>query len=232
MAQMLRAGRSVTPTAERLSEGTWRDLQRLMQVNRMVGGQLVPTLQRFAQVLRQRDELTEEIQIAATGPKASARLVMNLPILVFVGGAISGIPVFQLLTSSMLAIVSLVMGLTLYWIGSSWMSRIISRAQPIEEDPGFDLDVLAVAVGAGLPLGFACKQFDIDEGLIEFLESEVPTIQLLSERADDLRQQQHNENRKRIQRTSVAILWPLGVTVLPAFVLVAIVPLALAMMIT
>ncbi|MEY4398320.1 MAG: hypothetical protein RLZ53_896, partial [Actinomycetota bacterium] len=50
--------------------------------------------------------------------------------------------------------------------------------------------------------------------------------------ADELRMEAFIADRKRIQKTAVSILWPLGVTVLPAFVLVAIVPLALAMVIS
>lgn len=232
MAQMLRAGMPLKLSAERLSEVGKRDLERILEVNKRVGGPLIGTLQRFSQVLRKREELAEEIQIAATGPKASARLVMNLPILVLVGGAVSGIPVIRLFASSWIADLSVAFGLLLYWLGSRWINRLLAKAESSTSDPGFNLEILAISVGAGLPLRVASNELGIEESEIQFLGSETPTMQLLTERADELRLASYNVDRKRIQKTSVAILWPLGVTVLPAFVLVAIVPLALAMVIS
>jgi tight adherence protein B len=232
MAQMLRAGMPVQVGGERLTQSGRRDLERILEVNRRVGGPLVGTLQRFAQVLRKREELSEEIQIAATGPKASARLVMNLPLLVLVGGAVSGIPVLRLFTSSWIADASVALGLLLYWLGSNWITRLLAKGQPAGSDPGFNLELLAISVGAGLPIGLAAKELGVDESEIQFLRNETPTTQLITERADELRFASYTADRKRIQKTAVAILWPLGVTVLPAFVLVAIVPLALAMVIS
>jgi tight adherence protein B len=232
MAQMLRAGMPLKLSSERLSESGRRDLERILEVNKRAGGPLVGTLQRFAQVLRKREELAEEIQIAATGPKASARLVMNLPLLVLVGGAVSGIPVIRLFASSWIAVLSVVFGLMLYWLGSRWINRLLARAQCSNSDPGFNLELLAISVGAGLPLRVASSELGVGESEIRFLGSETPTMQLLTERADELRMQAFTADRKRIQKTAVSILWPLGVTVLPAFVLVAIVPLALAMVIS
>lgn len=232
MAQMLRAGMPLKISGERLTENGRRDLERILDVNKTVGGPLVGSLQRFAQVLRKREELTEEIQIAATGPKASARLVMSLPWLVLVGGAVSGMPVLRLFVSSWVADASVALGLLLYWLGNRWIARILENGQPTSLDPGFNLELLAISVGAGFPLGMAAKELGVAESEIEFLGNETPTMQLLTERADELRMLSYAADRKRIQKTAVAVLWPLGVTVLPAFVLVAIVPLALAMVVS
>ena len=229
MAQMLKAGMQFQITGENLSDSARTDLERLLLVNKSVGGPLAPALLRFSKVLRKREELLQEIQIAATGPKASARLVMNLPILVVIGGAISGIPVFHIFATSWLAMVSLASGLLLYWLGNRWTNRILNRAEPETGDPGFNLELLGIAVGAGLPLSSACQEFGVAQSEVQFLGRELPTMELLAERADELRLEAHNVSRKQIQKASVAILWPLGITVLPAFVLVAIVPLALAM---
>jgi len=53
--------------------------------------------------------------------------------------------------------------------------------------------------------------------------------ELLMERANHLRLEQFTQDRLKIQKTSVAVLWPLGLTVLPAFVLIAIVPVGAAL---
>lgn len=232
MAQMVRAGMPLTNRSNRLSSTALGELERLLEVNSTVGGPIAATLQRYAQVLRRRESLKQEIQIAATGPKASARLVMNLPILVLLGGAISGIPVIRVFTTSWLAGVCLGLGLVLYWLGSKWTNKLLAAAQPSNSDPGFQLELLAISVGAGLPVGYACKHIGIEEGSVDFLGSQIPSLQLITDRADELRIERHTADRLRIQKVSVAILWPLGLTVLPAFVLVSIVPLALAMALT
>lgn len=229
MAQMVRAGMPLAGRTNHVSSGVQAELTRLLEVNQSVGGPVAATLQRFAQVLRRREALVQAIQVAATGPRASAKLVMNLPLLVLLGGAISGIPVIRIFGTSWLASASLGLGLILYWLGSKWTNKLLAASQPSNSDPGFELELLAISVGAGLPLGFACKQLGLDPGSVEFIGNQIPSLQLITERADELRLEMHTADRLRIQRVSVAILWPLGITVLPAFVLVAIVPLALAM---
>jgi tight adherence protein B len=81
-----------------------------------------------------------------------------------------------------------------------------------------------MASAAELVPGFQVAELqDLADG------SGVAMSQLIVDRADSKRLDQLNADRLKIQKASVAVLWPLGLTVLPAFVLVAIVPVGAAL---
>lgn len=225
LAQKVKAGIPID-----LSFDDSTELGRLMIFTKTVGGPIAPTLDRYATVLRGREKTLEELGVAAAGPRASARLVTSLPVLVLLGGAISGIPVLRTLTSSWLVAISLAIGLGLFWLGNLWTKKILASAEPTPGDPGFTSELLAIAISAGMPTRQAIELLGAPEESVAFLETGVAAASLLTDKADELRFQQSVNDRKRIQRASVKILWPLGVTVLPAFVLVAIVPLGIAML--
>jgi len=162
---------------------------------------------------------------------------MSLPILVFVGAGISGIPIFQALAQPSIVWVSLLLGAFMFWIGYRWTSRLLLKATPASNDSGFHLDALAIAVRAGLPVGVAIAQLERVLGEAPSVEippgsasSGIALAHLLEEQANLVRFEQFTADRLRIQKASVAVLWPLGLTVLPAFVLIAIVLVGAALL--
>ena len=233
-AELVRAGHQIDFNTVQFSEPTRKDLDKVIQVANAVGGPLAATLDRFSSVLLNREQSKAELDLAVAGPKASSRLVMSLPILVFVGAGIAGIPIFQVLASPSIVWLSLLLGALLFWWGSTWTNRLLRKAEPSNFDPGFTLELLAVATKAGLPIAVATATVtdilgqpiaaqEIQEG------NGIALADLLQDKATSLRQEQVNQDRLKIQRTSVAVLWPLGLTVLPAFVLIAIVPIGAAL---
>jgi tight adherence protein B len=151
---------------------------------------------------------------------------------VFLGSGIAGIPIFRTLATPSVVWLSLVLGMAMFLLGNSWTNRILRKADPQTSDPGLQLDALGIALQAGLPLSVAAELVDNLE-VTEFQNisagSGVALSQLVSDRADAMRLEQFNQDRLKIQKTSVAVLWPLGLTVLPAFVLIAIVPVGAAL---
>jgi tight adherence protein B len=120
----------------------------------------------------------------------------------------------------------------MFWLGARWTNRLLHRAKPNPEDPGIEMDSLAIAIQAGLPLRAAAELAKIsDTAELQELASGsgIAISDLLVDRADSLRQEQFNVDRFKIQKASVAVLWPLGLTVLPAFVMIAIVPVGTAL---
>ena len=233
-AELVKAGHQIDFTTAQFSEPTRKDLEILIQLTRNVGGPLAATLDRFALVLLSREQSKTELDLAVAGPKASSRLVMSLPILVFVGAGIAGIPIFRVLSSPSIIWLSLLSGGLLFWWGSSWTNRLLRRAKPITSDPGFPLELLAIAAKAGLPLPVATATVEEILGQpVDATEIQdgggIAIADLLQERATSVRQEQVNQDRLKIQKTSIAVLWPLGLTVLPAFVLIAIVPIGTAL---
>ena len=231
-AELSRAGHKIDLTPSQFSEQTAKQLEALLEVTRLAGGPIAKTLDRLASVVNTREQTRRELELAAAGPKASSRLVMSLPFLVFIGSGIAGIPIFRVLLGSQIVWGSLTLGLIMFWVGSRWTSRILNRAEPGHHDPGLELDALAIALKAGLPLSSAAELTRLSD-TAELQELATGTgialSELVTDRADSLRLEQFNADRLKIQKASVAVLWPLGLTVLPAFVLIAIVPVGTAL---
>ena len=231
-AELARAGHRIEIKPEHFSETTMQDLNQILELTAQVGGQLAATLDRFATGLLTREQNKTELELAVAGPKASSRLVMSLPILVFVGAGIAGIPIFEVLRSPSIVWLSLLLGVLLFWLGTRWTNRLLKRAEPRAEDPGLEIERLAIAVKAGLPLKAAAETVGASQ-TSELQElaagSGMALYELLIERANSQRLDQFNRDRMRIQKTSVSVLWPLGLTVLPAFVLIAIIPVGAAL---
>lgn len=232
-AELIRAGHRVDLNPNQFNPQTQTDLQKLLEVTRLAGGPLAPTLDRFASVLLVREQANRELELAVAGPKASTRLVMALPILVLLGSGIAGIPIFKSLVTPSIVWVSLTLGGLMFWFGNRWTNKLLAKAEPRTSDPGISLDALAIAIQAGLPLSAAAELVS-DVEIHELQEigrySGIALTQLLTDRANSLRQEQFNADRLKIQKTSVSVLWPLGLTVLPAFVLIAIVPVSAALL--
>jgi tight adherence protein B len=126
----------------------------------------------------------------------------------------------------------LLLGCLLFWLGTRWTNRLLKRAEPRNVDPGLEIEHLAIAVKAGLPLKAAAEMVGAaDSAELRELaaDSGIALYDLLIERANSQRLEQLNRDRMRIQKTSVSVLWPLGLTVLPAFVLIAIIPVGAAL---
>ena len=228
----MRAGHRIDLDRTLFSKETNLYLDRLLEITRIAGGALSSTLDRYSLVLGTREQTKTELEVAVAGPRASSRLVMSLPILVLVGAGISGLPIFRVLATPSVVWVSLAVGALLFWLGSRWITRVLTKAQPSFEDVGFDHELLGIGLGAGLPLANASElvpELDVSELQEISLGSGVALTQLVLDRANSLRLEKLNADRLRIQKASVAVLWPLGLIVLPAFVLIAIVPIAAAL---
>ena len=217
---------------ELFSSETKGDLQFLMGIAKQAGGPISMALDRMSAVLIVREQTKTELELAVAGPKASSRLVMSLPLLVFLGAGISGIPIFRTLVSVPLVWLSIALGGIFFWWGSRWIGKLLKGAEPRYSDPGLVFDGVSIAIQAGLPLTSAAELAGLQNqsNLVELGSSSgMALAELLKERANQLRQDQFNEDRLLIQKTGVRVLWPLGLTVLPAFVLFAIVPVAAAL---
>lgn len=204
----------------------------MLDVTRGAGGPIANTLDRFASVLGTREQAFRELELAIAGPKASSRLVLSLPLLVFLGAGIAGIPIIRVLATSSVVWISLAVGFGIFWLGSRWTNRILKKSEPELGDPGMPLEALGIALKAGLPLSVAAELVgNIETAELQeiSISSGIALSQLVQDRADNLRLEQFNQDRMKIQKSSVAVLWPLGVTVLPAFVLIAIVPVGVAL---
>jgi tight adherence protein B len=135
-------------------------------------------------------------------------------------------------------------GLLLLALGALWAHRLSGRAEPRRLAPGFSLELVAIAVRGGGALEQACRSVESEcerhsltferEAVEDCLRladrAGAPVAGLLRAEAALLRSVVGAEDRTRAAALGVTLLLPLGVCVLPAFMLLAIAPTLLAVM--
>lgn len=213
-----------------------------------LGGPILIALNRIADVFDRQQRNQREVQLAFSGPQATAKLVMWLPVLALLLGQAVGMNPIGAIFHSLLGALSVSLGLGLMVAGRQWTRRLLARALPASRDPGAFLDCVLIGLQAGLPLSAAQKQaaqdyelaFDLppDEQNFERLENAAELSrstgaavgEILIAEADGFREQQRYEVATRISKLSVQLMIPLGVAVLPAFILLSIVPIAISLL--
>lgn len=210
--------------------------EQLLRLCERLGAAPAENLERLAEVEAAQAKAVAELEVAASGPKASARLVTILPVVVLLGAQLLGMKVLNQLNP--LCIASIAVGALLLYGGRKWSNRIIARAQPRADDPGAPLDAFSAAMGSGLPLNRAIAEvaelFGEQPSLTRIVDTAAETglaiARLARVEADNVRLAWRVASEKRVQEAGVRLMWPLGLAVLPAFVLIAVVPLAASML--
>jgi tight adherence protein B len=234
IAAAIKAGMSVAEARKRFAPND--RAEQLLRLCERLGAAPAENLERLAEVEAAQAKAVSELEVAASGPRASARLVTILPLVVLLGAQLLGMKVLNQLNP--LCIASIAIGALLLYGGRQWSYRILKRAQPVEVDPGAPLDAFSAAMGSGLPLNQAISEvvelFGEQPSLKSIAEAAAETglavARLARVEADKLRLAWRVESEKKVHEAGVRLMWPLGLAVLPAFVLIAVVPLAASML--
>jgi tight adherence protein B len=225
-----------------------KQFQLIWQLALRVGGPIVLALTRLAQVFDRAEANSREAALAFAAPQATARLVMWLPAIALLLGQLVGLNPIGSIMHSLLAALSVCLGVGLLVAGSWWSKRLLAKANLQHEDPGAFLDCVVIGLHAGLPVDVAAKtaaaslvEFELSStsaesnealaGSVELSRSTGAAItELLISSADRLRENLRFESATLIAKLGVRLMIPLGVTVLPAFVLLSIVPIAIGLL--
>jgi tight adherence protein B len=224
----------------------WRGLATAWAVATEVGSPLAPTLRDFAHSLRDLAQARREIAVAMAAPNATARLVLALPLVGLLFGMLLGFDTLGTLFTTPIGWVCLGLGAGLMLGASRWNRRLVRRAQPRDLTPGLAFDLLAIAVSGGGSLdrarsvvAAAIEQFGLDgalsiDGTEEVLDlsrrAGIPAAELLRSEAGEWRRQARADVSERAQALSVRLMIPLGVCVLPAFMVLSVVPLLITVL--
>jgi tight adherence protein B len=232
------AALGLAPAAE---APAWRGLATAWAVATDAGAPLAPTLRDFAGSLRDLGEAQREIAVALAAPVATARLVMALPAVGVVFGIALGFNTLGMLFTTPVGWGCLGVGGTLMFAASRWNRRLVRSAQPRSLTPGLEFDLVAIGVSGGAALdrarasvGVALDRYsevrsldspDIDAVLDLSRRAGVPAADLLRSEATERRREARAEVQERAQALSVRLMIPLGVCVLPAFMVLGVLPL-------
>lgn len=213
-----------------------------------LGGPILLALNRIADVFDRQQRNQREVQLAFSGPQATAKLVMWLPVLALLLGQAVGMNPIGAIFHSLLGALSVSLGLGLMVAGRQWTRRLLGRAVPVARDPGAYLDSVLIGLQAGLPLGSATSEateqyvaifeeppnasnFERLENAAELSRTTGAAVgEILIAEADAFREQHRYEVATSISKLGIQLMIPLGVAVLPAFILLSIVPIAISLL--
>jgi tight adherence protein B len=223
----------------------WDDVRAVLAVAERTGAPVAPTLRALARALRRTATGDRAVRVALAGPRTSANVVLTLPALGVVLGSLWGIDTTAVLLRSPVGWVCGTSALLLVGIGRAWTTRLVRAATPEGGVPGVLLDAWAVALAGGGPWTSAAtavseavrdrpaRPVDV-ERLGETLDlarrAGVPAAALLRAAADDVRDDVAADALAAAERLGVRLVLPLGVCVLPAFVLVGVVPVVIGIL--
>lgn len=222
----------------------WRGLAAAWRVASEAGAPLAPTLADLAGSLRDLAETDREVQVALAAPVATARMVMALPVVGVLFGLALGFDTLGTLFGTPIGLVCLGLGGALMLVARLWNRRLVSSAAPTVQSPGLALDLVAIAVSGGAStdraitaVESACLRSSIsiqqDQAAIDGVlglsrRAGVPAAALLRSEAAEARRRARSDGARRAATLSVTLMLPLGLCILPAFMLLGVAPLLIA----
>lgn len=240
------AAREGLPVHEALrsgdESGAWRALAAAWEIAAACGAPLAASLRELAAALRDEGQLRREVRTALAGPNASARLVAWLPVIAIGFGLVLGFDTLAVLLGSPLGLGCLLAGLGLLWAGRRWNRALAARASQGSADAGLEYDLLATALTGGVSLdrgralveaaladpGGVRDAVEIDRIVGLAAAAGAPVAELLRAEAFRVRRAARAEGLSRAAALGVRLMIPLGVCVLPAFVLLGVAPLVIS----
>lgn len=227
-------------------EDAWLALAGAWEVATQSGASLSGCLRQLATTFRDVGQLHRTVHVALTGPTMTARMMMALPVVGILFGTLMGFDSVRTLFLTWPGLMCLLLGAALMLIGHLWNGRLMRSARVRDPAPGLNFDLMAIAMSGGGSLERARElventliTFDLpdragsdalDRVLQLSVRAGVPAAELLRSEADELRREARSAGERRAEILAVSLMMPLGLCVLPAFMLVAVVPLVLAVL--
>ena len=241
-------GDAVLASAEKVPASerpAWRALAAAWQVATEAGAPLAPSLRSFASSLRSLSDAQREIAVALAAPVATARLVTALPAVGIVFGMLLGFNTLAVLFGTVPGAVCLVVGVVLMLVARTWNRRLVAGAQPSDLAPGLRCELTAIAVSGGGALDRAVASVDralaagglaadaTDRATVEAVlglsrRAGVPAGELLRSEAEETRRAARADAAARASVLGVRLMLPLGLCILPAFMVLCVAPLLIA----
>lgn len=229
---------------DRPSAAAWQGLAAAWLVATGAGAPLAGCLQDFAGSLRGLAQTSRDLRTALAGPVATARMVLVLPLVGVLFGIVLGFNTIGTLLGTPGGLVCLAAGTALLLAARWWNRRLVAAARPTQFTPGLTLDLTAIAVsgGASLPRAMqlvdaarqrcGIREDDADPVIAEVLalsrRAGVPAAVLLRSEAEELRRRARSTGEQQAAKLAVTLMLPLGLCILPAFMLLGVAPLLIA----
>ena len=242
LAQRLRAGEATGLAWQAELGGLQSDAElqsrvaKILKTASQLGAPVAPAIERVLQVQLHRQLAMADLQAEFAAPRATARLVAWLPFGFLALSQLMGLPVLQAVKQSTLAKLSVSLGVLLLVLARVWSKRLLKSAEPNTVDQTSHLELVTIALRAGLGFTAALQKVGAPVDTAALLAQErllarttgASVAGLIEARADSIREKQALADRVRIREASIKLMWPLGAAVLPALILLLVLPLAVA----
>lgn len=233
------------------NEAAWRGLAAAWIVATEAGAPLAQALKEFSSSLRSLAQARRDSTTALSGPVATSKLVMVLPVVGVLFGVALGFDTIGTLVATLPGLACLGFGCVLLWLAHLWNRKLVRAASPADLTPGLALDLLAVAVSGGASIErarsavraafeFCGCSADVEVGAGADPGAEavfdlsrragVPAGLLLRSEANRVRREARGVAERKAATLAVALMLPLGLCVLPAFMLLGVAPLMISVL--
>jgi len=234
---------AATASAPASAASGWRSLAAGITVAERTGAPLAAVLEQLAVALRDVQSAERDVRAALTGPQLSGRLVLALPLVGVAFGLGLGFDPLGVLLGTPIGLTCAGTGAALYAGGWAWTRRLVRRARPPSDIPGLEAELVAIALTAGLPVDAARRlvreassacgvpvgdDAEIERSAALAMRAGVPVGGLLRSAARERRRSAAGQARIRAEALAVTLLLPLGVCLLPSFLLLSVAPLLLS----
>lgn len=219
----------------------WRGVAAAWAIATDSGAPLAGALRDYVRSLRMLSAVEREIASALAGPRATARMVMLLPVVGVLFGMLLGFNTLGVLFTTLPGIGCLVVGSGLIALAAVWNRRLIAAARPRDLTPGLRSELVAIAVSGGGALDAAVASVDlvlnryglgstddIDSVIALSKRAGVPAAELLRSEAEEARRASAAVATQKASVLAVKLMLPLGLCILPAFMVLGVVPLLIA----
>ncbi|WP_271984395.1 type II secretion system F family protein [Pseudoclavibacter terrae] len=252
IARGVRAGERVGTMLREREEPSWRALGCAWSLAESTGAPLARGLGELAQTFRDFGASEREVQLALAGPSSAARLVMALPAVGILLGLALGFDSLGMLFGTPIGLACLGGGAALMVTAHLWNRALIAAASRREQLPGLAMDLTALGMLGGTSVAavrpLVQRALDdaalgtgrhstartglgggrVDRVLELAREAGVPAASLLRSEAALERRDARAASSKKAAELGVRLMLPLGLCVLPAFLLLGVAPLILA----
>lgn len=232
------------------AEPEWRVLAAAWALAQQSGAPVALMLERIADALVELERLRERRSVLLAGPRATIRLVGALPIVALLMGALLGFDPLAVLLSLAGAVIATVGGVLLL-LGVYWAKTLTDRLASAEWVSGLECELCWIALYGGASQQRALRrvvdaidQFGVSWVKLSSMRSEgtvhgvlrvatahgTPAGPMLLAEANAARVRTLTGLEREAERLAVRVLLPIGVCVLPSFIVLGVLPVLFAVM--
>lgn len=231
-------------------EPEWRVLAAAWALAQQSGAPIALMLERIADALISLERLRERRSVLLAGPRATIRLVGALPIVALLMGALLGFDPLVVLLSPAGAVLAVTGGVLLI-CGVRWAKALTDRLASAEWVSGLECELCWIALSGGASQQDSLRRVvDVVDrfgvGWVKFsalgndgnvggvlrvaTAHGTPAGPMLLSEGNAARVRTLTELEREAERLAVRVLLPIGVCVLPSFIVLGVLPVLFAVM--